>query len=307
MFHWCVTRLFWPRALADPRRWPCRRRSAARAAGSAFASGVLWYREAQGPRLSAEPLVISRASFLGCCPPFITCVGYVAFTALAGAGGDISILSGLATLHGLFPGVAGLLCFKEPRTVLRLVGLLVAAIAIVLMGVSTDTQPRPASSWPWYARGGLFVVAICAWGLNDTLSSRIARHASLRQVMLQSGIAYLVLAACWAQVAFASASTGAGFGGMQTLVWVANFSLIFGAPAAAAASAPPLLTCSNASAPPLLTRSNEELAARALCRRRVAGVRQAGGEDRREQVFSVRGHVSAVLRASRCTSRAAAA
>jgi hypothetical protein len=202
--------------------------AAARACGSAFASAVLWAREVRGPKRAAEPLVVTRASFLGCVPPFLTNVGYVAFTALASAGGDVSILSGLATLHGLFPAVIGLFCFKEQRTTLRLAGLAAAAAAIVLMGVSTDTVPSEAS-WPWYARGGLFVVAICAWGLNDTASARIARHTSLRQVMLQSAVAYLVLATCWAQAAFASGSVGGRFGGMQAMLWAANFSLIFGA------------------------------------------------------------------------------
>jgi drug/metabolite transporter (DMT)-like permease len=168
------------------------------------------------------PLIVTRGSFLGMLQPLLSMVANLAFSLLAASGGDVSIMSALVTLHGLFPAVAGLWCFHEPRTVLRLCGVGSAAGAIVLMGLSDNSVPTEAA-WPWYARGLLFVVAITGWGMADVLSSRVARYVSTRQIMFQVSFAYWVLAALWGWYVVGRGAAPDAFSGWHVLLMVNNF------------------------------------------------------------------------------------
>lgn len=102
---------------------------------------------------------------------------YVPFGALTDASGEVSVLTGMAGLHGIVPAVWALVFWGEPRTPAKLAGVALSAAAVLALGVGDARSflgPAPLSPGAAAFKGACFVAAVGLWGASDLINTATA-------------------------------------------------------------------------------------------------------------------------------------
>lgn len=115
---------------------------------------------------------------------------YVPFGALTDASGEVSVLTGMAGLHGVVPAIWGLLFWGETHTLSKVVGIGLSAAAVLSLGLGDAKSvvgPDHLSLAGAAYKISCFCAAVILWGAADLLNTATVIDSASASVALFVG------------------------------------------------------------------------------------------------------------------------